>query len=126
MLRFSLALIAALCTLSAAPQQYQLPPGILPMISPQHNSCGEWIDQRKKDGNPLYPQETIYSNSVRGWLWGFYSGASIYGRRPLAIVQPAAIDAWVDKYCADHPLEDIDRAAVVLVDELAARAKAGR
>jgi hypothetical protein len=56
-------------------------------------------------------------------MWGLVSGASAYGRRPLAIVTAPAVDAWVDKYCFNHPLVALDEAGRVLIEELAAAAK---
>jgi hypothetical protein len=56
-------------------------------------------------------------------MWGFVSGASAYGRRPLSNSLAPAVDAWVDKYCFDHPLIALDQAGRVLIEELAARAK---
>ena len=125
MLKIPFALLSALLTLSAAPQ-LPVPPAenrdawTIP-LSEGTNSCESWVDARKNEGTAV--RATGVAMASRAWMWGFVSGASTYGRRPLGRVQAQAVDAWVDKYCWDHPLVALDEAGRVLVEELAARAK---
>jgi len=125
MLQIPFALLTALFTLSAAPQLPVPPAGnrdawTIP-LSEGTNSCESWVDARKNEGTAV--RATGVAMASRAWMWGFVSGASTYGRRPLGRVQAQAVDAWVDKYCWDHPLVALDEAGRVLVEELAARAK---
>lgn len=55
------------------------------------------------------------------WMLGFVSGAGYARMRsaPLTPTDPDGISAWVQRYCADHPLDGMTRAAVLLVQELA-------
>jgi hypothetical protein len=125
MLRIAAVLLAALCSLSAAPQAPVPPAGsrdawVIP-LSEGTNSCESWVDARKNEG--ITVRGTGIAMASRAWMWGFVSGASAYGRRPLGNVLAPAVDEWVDKYCYNHPLVALDEAGRVLVEELAARAK---
>jgi hypothetical protein len=134
MLRIAVVLLAALCTLSASPQKTMLPrtpPNVNPgswitTLSDDINSCVSWIEARKGKQDPVNIRAKTIEGPSRTWIWGFVSGANAYGRRPLADVPAGALDAWVDKYCADHPLDRIDDAGIALVEELAARARGSK
>lgn len=55
------------------------------------------------------------------WLLGFVSGSGReLARKGIALSHsdPAGIEAWVTKYCTDHPLENFTQAAVEIVNEL--------
>jgi hypothetical protein len=125
MLRIPFALLAALVTLSAVPQG-PVPPTVnrgARIIPPSEgtNSCESWVDARKNEGTTV--RATGVAMASRAWMWGFVSGAGAYGRRPLASMQAPAVDAWVDKYCWDHPLVGLDEAGKALIEDLAAGAK---
>jgi hypothetical protein len=124
-LQIPFALVAALFTLSAAPQVSGPPAGnhgawILP-LSEGVNSCESWVDARKNEGTTV--RATGIAMASRAWMWGLVSGASAYGRRPLGNMAAPEVDVWVDKYCWNHPLVALDEAGRVLIEELAARAK---
>jgi len=78
-------------------------------------SCGKWLAEKGeynglKKGVPL------------NWVLGFVSGVSLsIDQSLLEDVDQASVAAWLDQYCTAHPLEDLSRAAVVLVNELSAR-----
>lgn len=57
------------------------------------------------------------------WMMGFVSGAGRESVLPLARTDTAGITAWTTHYCSAHPLESLLKAGIVLVDELAVRAK---
>jgi hypothetical protein len=46
------------------------------------------------------------------------SAAGYYLPGDLRETDNDAVDAWVDKYCHEHPLNEIREAATSLVDEL--------
>ena len=125
MLSIPFALLSAFLALSA-PRQVLVPPTgnytawIVP-LSGETSRCDSWVDARRNEGTDV--RATGVALSSRAWMWGFVSGASTYGLKPLDRVSAAEIDGWVDKYCLDHPLASLDQAGRVLVAELAARAK---
>jgi len=67
-------------------------------------------------------------NTYDWWVLGFVSGANFErlstNKPDLASTDSRGLEGWVTKYCADHPLDDVVTAAVVLVRELTARAGA--
>jgi hypothetical protein len=125
MLQVPFVLLAAVFILSAAPKLSLPSTGnrgtwIVP-LSEGTNSCESWVDARKNEG--INVRATGVAMASRAWMWGFVSGANTYGRRPLANVLAPEVDAWVDKYCWEHPLVALDEAGRVLIEELATRAK---
>jgi hypothetical protein len=84
-------------------------------------SCGVWTQ-----ANLTKPLTTDSADALSWWVLGYVSGAGmVLGTRDkvaLARTDSAGIDAWVTKYCAAHPLEDLPTAANTLVWELLAKA----
>jgi len=79
------------------------------------SSCGYWVSNRTAvnsddDGWP--------SRVNRAWVVGFVSGAGYTSPSDLVEVDSSAINAYMDRYCAAHPLDRISVAASRLVDEL--------
>jgi hypothetical protein len=77
-------------------------------------SCGAWPKAAKFDD----PEKA----SVLNWVLGFMSRAS--GDRGLdlmANVDVPSISAWMDNYCAAHPLDTKITGSYVLERELVAR-----
>ena len=73
-------------------------------------SCGEWVAQRQKSGS------LALTNT--GWLIGFLAGlAQAGGKEFPPALDNAAVYAWMDDYCREHPLKDTAAAAGVLVKE---------
>lgn len=64
-------------------------------------------------------------NTYDWWVLGFVSGANygrIYSTLPdLASSDSLGLEAWVAKYCTEHPLDAVVAAAVALVKELSLR-----
>jgi hypothetical protein len=76
-------------------------------------SCAAWAAARHS------PQasETV---TQQQWLVGFLSGigSMVLGELdPLHGLDAAAVYAWVDRYCHDHPTETIEAAARVFIQE---------
>lgn len=65
-------------------------------------------------------QKDVYE----AWIMGFVSGAG-YGYsmndRMLAETDYEGGTAWIEKYCSEHPLDELARASISLVEELSAR-----
>jgi len=123
-----LALLCGVTTLSARPQKPAAPDvnigASLNLLPDDFDSCASWAGARRDKNTD---QTAALTEGVsRAWIWGFVSGASVYGRRPLGHLPSAALDAWVDKYCADHPRSRLVEAMGPLVEELAARKPAVR
>ena len=79
-------------------------------------SCGAWTSHFSSPGYHTVDQQ---------WLLGFVSGTSYEGT-VLSETDGNAITAWVDNYCAQHPLDNVATAAGRLVDVLVRRAGEGR
>ena len=73
-----------------------------------NSSCGEWTSKRNLAANAA-------------WLVGFVSGAGFVSPAPFKKTDTAGLEAWMDTYCAEHPLVSIADAAGKLVDELSAK-----
>ena len=77
------------------------------------SSCGTWT-QLRKTPRDFYP--------LAAWVLGYLSGvATSTNVDLLRNTDSSAVTAWVDKYCAEHPLDTIYKAAEVLASELATR-----
>jgi hypothetical protein len=79
-------------------------------------SCGSWTKA----------QHSATAQEYQLWMLGFVSGQSVWAGRHGIRVTPTdvtAIYTYVDKYCADHPLDPMVKAGNDLVDELVAKSK---
>ncbi|NEX94650.1 hypothetical protein [Caulobacter sp. 17J65-9] len=80
-------------------------------------SCGAWPKHS--------PYTAIDKALTLNWVLGFISGrSSLRERDMLATVDIASVSAWMDNYCAEHPLDTVIMAAHALEKELLARAPA--
>jgi hypothetical protein len=83
---------------------------VFSIFNPGSDSCGA----RSTEQN----LESRYQRNA--WVYGFFSAYNFYSPEGEA-VEPAdgkALIAWIDNYCAAHPLELIVNAATRLVNEL--------
>jgi hypothetical protein len=55
------------------------------------------------------------------WTYGFVVGASYSSEERLARIDAPSVNAWMDKYCREHPRARIADAAATLIDELTTR-----
>ena len=78
------------------------------VYGPGRKSCGEWLEDRKSF--------TWVSDIF--WLSGWLSAAGYYGIADLKTTSSDAMAAYVDTYCQENPLSDIDDAAMALVKSL--------
>lgn len=74
------------------------------------SSCGLFLQSRAKHLDPN--QADVYNQ----WIDGFISGVN-YESNDAIPADHAGIEAWVAKYCADHPLDSLAAAALQLVRE---------
>ena len=115
-LALALGLVLAAASLPAA----TLSAGDVPFtnLGEGLTSCGEWIDKRQHGPSRVIPEAA--------WVLGFLTAASQYNvtgssKNIAHGLTGGGVDHWVDNYCAAHPLDDIDTAAVALVQELSRR-----
>jgi hypothetical protein len=69
-------------------------------------SCGRWLEMRRADNYYAYGN----------WVLGYISAKSEHLR--LKDSDSDAMAAWMDKYCAEHPLDTIQKGTVFLLKEL--------
>lgn len=85
-------------------------------------SCGRWISDRKNHSFPGFEATDV------AWLLGFISAFNLYLLKADDDVargtDTAALTAWVDSYCAAHPLDSLESAAASPVMELQKRSGA--
>ena len=76
-------------------------------------SCVSWIESRGDD-NTLAATRTA-------WVLGFVTAFNQYGSKPEGDVSGGKgteeIKAWIDKYCGQHPSDNLYRASDALVKE---------
>lgn len=110
--RAGLAVVTAVGTMAPAHAQS----GHYMVVGIGISSCGHWTEVRKL-GADSWPAMNIAS-----WVAGYVTAinrvkaGSIVGRADVE-----AIDAWIDNYCAAHPLDDVAKATDMLVVELKKR-----
>jgi len=86
-------------------------------------SCGTWTKERREDNRFGWSQT---SNWVFGYLSGVFNGLGATPDPMRSLPTGTAADAvkgWLDKYCADNPLDTIDKAAFALAFELLQRSR---
>lgn len=115
----SLTVASALCASSAFAQR-PVPTDTPMIMGAGTQSCGFWTRWSKERG--------MMSNVLFAWVQGFISRASYSRLTDLLRGRDAdGLQAWVDNYCAAHPLDTIELAAGALELELARTApKVGR
>ena len=76
-------------------------------------SCGSWLNDRKGDG--------AGASSRIAWVLGYVTAFNQYGSKPEGDVSGGKgteeIKAWIDKYCGQHPSDNLYRASDALVKE---------
>lgn len=82
-----------------------------------NNSCGAWTVAKQEDGWSRI--------AYQSWLGGFISGVNLGGARAYGNLTDGTdmrgLTAWMDNYCAAHPLDAVGVAASNLAAELLTR-----
>jgi hypothetical protein len=102
----ALAVVAIVVPLVTA-RQVAIPRGQFMNYGAGVSSCGKWIAANQA-------QHLTYS----AWVLGFVSGFGHAAVTDLRETDADAIDAWMNKFCREHPLETISHASQALVSEL--------
>lgn len=82
-------------------------------------TCAEWQNYRT-----LGPK--FHEIQSQAWIDGYLSGYNVgYGGQDFLLSgsSPVAFYAWIDNYCAGHPLDQLVMATTSLVQELVNRSK---
>lgn len=72
-----------------------------------NHSCGEWLTGRQ--------DKTYYA--MGQWMLGWVSSAGYYGMR-LRRTDAAAMSAWMDNFCREHPLDSLGVGVRALIKAL--------
>jgi hypothetical protein len=83
----------------------QQPAGTYTVYGTGNASCGAWIAETNQKAFRLL------------WTLGFETGAGSL-RVKMRDSDSAGMSAWVDQYCAVHPLSTVADASIALVEEL--------
>lgn len=82
-----------------------------------NNSCGKWTSAKLEGGWPRIAHHA--------WLSGFLSGINVQRRNSYSDLTDGrdmdGMSAWVDNYCAKHPLDTVAQAGDALIVELMIR-----
>lgn len=79
-------------------------------------SCGQWISDRKSN--------KMMSATKEFWLLGYISGlAAATDKDVLKGMDSNSMEAWIDNYCGNNPLDRFVNAADALFIELVKRTK---
>ena len=98
---------------SAQPRSVQIGAGA--------TNCGRWLQLRQDRDEVLVG---MVQSWLQGYLQGFERAAQVVtareGRPPCRYGRPEheQLSAWLDRYCGDHPLRDVDDGAGRLALEL--------
>jgi hypothetical protein len=109
---FVLAIVAATGLVSPASSQQ---PQTIRMYAPEPISCGSWTAARS----------ARTARSAEFWVLGVMSGYNWFSPHSRGDVAPGidayALLAWIDRYCSEHPLDEISFATFQLIQELERR-----
>jgi hypothetical protein len=110
-------IVALAITLAAPSASAQTPT----YLGPGGASCGSWLTERQAK-SPL-------SRIMDGWVLGYLSGSSITEQAMhkdtpdmLHGVDVAGVFAWMDKYCSEHPIDQLASATIQLWSTLRRKA----
>lgn len=82
-------------------------------------SCGTWMSDRAPTLPPrLVDIRPLVSAISEQWVAGFITAIGFVGQDTLIDSDVVGMAAWIDTYCAAHPLDTLNGAAKQLVHEL--------
>jgi hypothetical protein len=84
------------------------------------DSCGAWSQSRQGPA-PDDPQHDGRRLIEEAWVLGYVSSFDEHSLVPIGRVDNAALLAWVDSYCAGHPLDSVQQASDSLIREFGGR-----
>jgi hypothetical protein len=99
------------------------------MVGSGQASCGTWTkvqaDRQPTDAAEIMRYRTGSDVMTQiEWVRGFISAFNFYQSAKGDVTAGTDMDgiyAWIDNYCANHPLERVDQATIALINELSQR-----
>jgi hypothetical protein len=94
-----------------------------------NTSCGAWTKAQQQrpqlnaTGSTLISRSSDFAGQLQ-WIEGYMSAFNMYERRLPSLAKGMDVNglfAWIDNYCAAHPLDSISIAADALIAELSQR-----
>ena len=77
------------------------------------NTCGQYLDDRKEDGNSFGVRGAFYAT----WFKGYVSGFNQFATRQVKVqLEPSRVVAYFDKWCRDNPSGKVVGAALCLTE----------
>ena len=75
------------------------------------NTCAQYLDDRKQDGNSSGQRGAFYATWFKGYVSGFNQFAS---KQVNVQLEPSRVVAYFDQWCRDNPSGNVVGAAVCL------------
>ena len=89
-------------------------------------TCHKWVEERGRAEN-VQEMNKIPVLISKSWFLGYSAGRASKARQDfLAGSDNESLFLWLDKYCAEHPQDDLARAGQALEAELTPVAKTRR
>jgi hypothetical protein len=77
------------------------------------NTCAQYLDDRKKDGNSSAVRGAFYA----AWFKGYVSGFNQFASKQVEVqLEPSRVLAYFDKWCRDNPSGTVVGAALCLTE----------
>jgi hypothetical protein len=77
------------------------------------NTCAQYRDDRKKDGNTSGIRGAFYAT----WFKGYVSGFNQFASKQVEVqLEPSRVVAYFDKWCSGHPSGNVVGAALCLTE----------
>jgi hypothetical protein len=96
------------------------PPGFVGFAETGQLLCLSW-NPVLRPGEKLDTARYFNEATTYAWTYGFVVGAFYASEERLARIDAPSVNAWMDKYCSEHPRARIADAAARLIDELTRR-----
>jgi hypothetical protein len=77
------------------------------------NTCGQYLDDRKKDGGSSGVRGAFYAT----WFKGYVSGFNQFATKQVKVqLEPSRVVEYFDKWCRDNPSGTVVGAALCLTE----------
>jgi hypothetical protein len=84
-------------------------------------SCGKYLDARSAKSGESQLRQGLFGSWAQGYLSGMNAYRALKKQRMLTLPDYQSIDAYLDKYCRDNPLNMVSIGALMLFIELEAK-----
>jgi hypothetical protein len=77
------------------------------------NTCAQYLDDRKFDGNTYGLRSAFYTT----WFKGYVSGFNQFATKQVDVqLEPSSVVSYFDQWCSGHPSGKVIGAAVCLTE----------